>query len=105
MTRNCKSLLMLLALTGFIAGCSVQGEVTDMTQKITIIQAGNLAGFVASAKQGETTFGGYKVYSASGLTTTNSPTPGIYQKTSGGYKVYTTVQGNNSSETISVHIE
>ena len=99
MTRNYKSLIMLLALSGFIAGCSVQGEITDMTQKITTIQAGNLGAFVASSSQGETTSGGYKVFSSSGHTTS-----GVYQ-TSGGYKVFSTVQGNNSSETITVTIQ
>jgi hypothetical protein len=85
--------LAVLLLPFLLAACSVEGDINDMTLRSTVIRAGTSTGIVSSSKQAETTAGGYKVSSSSGHTTT-----GIYQQTASGYKVYSTIQGNNVSE-------
>ena len=99
MKPNTNKLLMLMATAAFMMGCSVQGEITDLTQKTIKLKAGNATGFLSTSKQAEVTGGGYKVFSSAGHATS-----GIYQQV-GGYKVYTTLQGNNSSESAVETIE
>lgn len=95
------SKMLAVSLLPFItAACSVEGDVNDMTLRSTAVKAGTATGYLSSSMQAETTAGGYKVSSSSGHTTT-----GIYQQTAGGYKVYSTIQGNNVSESTVIVVQ
>lgn len=75
-------------------GCSVQGEITDITQRNLVPRLGQQMGFVSSANQNETA-SGYKVSSSVG----HWHGGGTMEEVN-GYKVYTTVQGNLAAETM-----
>lgn len=82
---------MLLAFTA--VGCSVQGEITDMTKRTLVPRLGQQMGFVSGANQNETV-SGYKVSSSVGHWST-----GMSEEVN-GYKVYSTIQGNLAAETM-----
>jgi hypothetical protein len=100
MTRDCKSVLLLIALAGFVSACSVQGEISDTRKTKTITVAGQAAEFVSSSTQGETTAGGYKVFSSTGNRIAPATGNSLVETTAGGYVVYVSVQGNNSTESV-----
>lgn len=86
---------MALLFVGSAVGCSVQGEITDITKRVTVPRLGQQMGFVSSANQNEIV-SGYKISSSVGHW---SGGDGTYEEVS-GYKVYSTVQGNLAAETM-----
>lgn len=84
-----------LALSVFTAGCSVDGEITDATNRTTVPRMAALSGLIPGAQHNVKTPQGYNVSASVG-----SPFSGPAEAvTSGGYKVYSNVQGNINAET------
>jgi len=77
--------LALLTLTA----CSMDASLMDISKDILTLGRGELRGFISSSTQNEKTASGYKVQSSSG-----DYSDKIEETTSGGYKVYISVQGN-----------
>jgi hypothetical protein len=85
----------VLALTAFVSGCSVDGDITDETRRVTMPRMAPLSGLIPGAQHNIKTAAGYNVSASVG-----SPfdAPAVVT-TSGGYKVYSNVQGNINAET------
>ena len=82
-------LLALLGAPLLLSGCSMEAALISLQNKSLIVSRGQLTGFVSSSVQNEKTVSGYKVQSSSG-----DYSDKIEETTSGGYKVYISVQGN-----------
>lgn len=87
-------ILAVLFLAGSVLGCSVQGEITDLTKRTMVPKLGQQMGFVSGANQNETV-SGYKISSSVGHWSRGGKGEEV-----NGYKVYTTVQGNLTAETM-----
>ena len=83
---------LLGASTVLLRGCSMDAALISLQNNNLIISRGQLAGFISSSVQNEKTAAGYKVQSSSGEYSNK-----VEETTSGGYKVYISVQGNNIS--------
>jgi hypothetical protein len=88
------SLISLGALSVLIAGCSSSGDITDLRTKLQKPTLGQQTGLISGSMQNFTSPQGYKVSASLG-----SWTEGVQQKTSQGYTVYSSVEGNIISET------
>lgn len=77
-----------------MAGCSVDGQITDITVRWKKPVLGQATGIVSAAQQNFVSSGGYKVSSSLG-----NYYKGMEQS-SGGYYVYSSVQGNIAAETM-----
>lgn len=86
---------MALSIAAFTAGCSVDGDITDETKRITLPRMAPLSGLIPGAQHNVKTSQGYSVSASVG-----SPFSGPAEAvTNGGYKVYSNVQGNINAET------
>lgn len=97
MKKNIFLVLAALSLMAVNIGCSSQGDITDISVKAKKYTLGQQSGIVSGSQQNATTSNGYNVSSSVG-----SWSSGIEQATSGGYKVYSSVQGNMASETFNL---
>ncbi len=93
--------VVLLLSSGYLVGCSVDGQITDGTVKTYNPSMAQLTGLVSGSYQKVTTANGYKV-SASLGSIYSEP---VENKTNGGYTVYSSLQGNINSETYSITIQ
>ena len=96
MKQTLKSSHILKATAAFVLvfvtmGCSVQGEITDLTDRISTPNLGQSVG-LASGAQTNMNVNGYKVSASLG-----DYSSGIVQEVN-GYKVYTSVEGNIASD-------
>lgn len=94
LSRTAKILAGLIGLLALAlnVGCSAQGQLDDLTQRTTSRVFGQLTGIVPGSQQNQVV-NGYNISASVG-----AGMSGITQTTSGGYKVYSTVQGNLASE-------
>lgn len=90
--------LLALGLAAFVSGCSVDGDITDETKRVTMPRMAPLSGLIPGAQHNVKTPQGYSV-SASVGSPYSAPAEAV---TSGGYKVYSNVQGNINAETYEV---
>lgn len=81
--------ILLIGGSALLGGCSMDASLIDLRAKNLVITRGQLSGFISSSVQNEKTTSGYKVQSSSG-----SYSDRIEETTSGGYKVFVSVQGN-----------
>jgi len=92
-------LLLALSLIALTTACNVDGNITDLTSRRQENIYTQLTGIVPGAGI-HTTAGSYQVESTIGDTL-----KGIRTTTSGGYTVYSNIQGNNISEGSYTHVE
>lgn len=90
--------IVLLLSSGYLMGCSVDGQITDGTVKVYNPSMAHLSGFISGSYQNVVTASGYKV-SASFGSPYSEP---VENKTNGGYTVYSSLQGNINSETYEI---
>ncbi len=87
--------VLALSIAAFSSGCSVDGDITDETRRTTLPRMAPLSGLIPGAQHNVNTPQGYNVSASVG-----SPFSGPAEAvTSGGYKVYSNVQGNINAET------
>lgn len=86
-------ILGALALLWATVACSVQGEITDLTERTRIPVLGQAVGLVSGAQQ-NIDVNGYKISASVG------DYSGGIEHTVNGYKVFTSVQGNIAAETV-----
>lgn len=95
------SMVAVAAIALLASACSVDGQITDTTKRITKSTSSQLTGISAGSGQTITTSNGYKVSSSVG-----SPYGGdIVTTTTSGYKVYSSLQGNLNAETFQTIVE
>lgn len=91
--------LGLVTAMWMLSACSVDGSITDGTQRVYSPSMGQLTGLVSGSYQNITTSSGYKVSA-----TVGSPfVEPAANKTDTGYTVYSSIQGNINSETYDVY--
>jgi hypothetical protein len=73
-------------------GCSVQGQISDLTEKLDVSTASPTTGIISGSQQ-NMSVSGYNVSVSVGHFS-----GGEIQQSVGGYTVYTTVQGNLISQ-------
>lgn len=83
-------ILLLTLSSAFLAGCSVDGQITDETIITKSYSLGQQTGLAISSQN--ININGYRV--SSSVDHMN----GIHHKSNNGYQVYATVQGNIASE-------
>lgn len=81
-----------MGLSALLSGCSMDAALLDLKNNNLIITRGQLTGFISSSIQNEKTAAGYKVQSSSGEYSNK-----LEETTSGGYRVFISVQGSNIS--------
>ena len=89
-------LKVVLAMLGLVLlnACSVNGNIVDTTTKTTTYTASGYADISSGGVANATTQGGYK-FSA----TIGAPVAAVISTTSGGYTIYSNMQGAASSTT------
>lgn len=87
--------LLSLLLAGLL-GCSVQGQITDLTQKSSVPALSQAMGIVSGAQQNMI------VNSYNVSVTVGDYAGGEIQQTVNSYTIYTSVQGAMSSEANSI---
>jgi hypothetical protein len=88
-----KVVLAMIAML-LLDACSVNGNVVDLTQKTVTTTAGKLQDITSGGHGYMTTSGGYHITGSLGSTMAD-----VVATTSGGYTVYSNVQGAVSSTT------
>ena len=87
-----KLVLAILSLL-FTQACSVNGNVVDLTQSITLMNSAYMAQITSGGSQQKTS-GGYTISSSVGI-----PMASVKQTTNGGYTVFSNFQGGMNSDT------
>lgn len=96
-----KRLLLLASILIGLSACSVEGQITDMTEKTLKPKMGELTGLISGSQQNHLTPEGYRVSSSVG-----APFSGKTDTvTAEGYTIHTNVQGNINSETYDIITE
>lgn len=81
-----------------LSGCAVDGSIMDATERIYNSTMAQIQGLIAGSYQNRRTFTGYNVSASVG---TSYAEPAEHQ-TDGGYRVFSSLQGNINSETYDV---
>jgi hypothetical protein len=91
-----QSVVVFAVLALMLTACSMEASIQSLVPDIGIFKApGQAHGITSGSGQTKTTSSGqYKVSSSVGIVgATNTNTTNLFYKTSGGYKVYGTLQG------------
>jgi hypothetical protein len=88
-------ILLIFAMALGSVGCSLDASLEQISKDVVepLLQKAQLTGFISGSSQGKVTSGGYRVESSTGNYTNK-----LQATTSGGYKVFVSVQGNIVSE-------
>lgn len=95
-------LLVLTIMMLGLSACSLEGQITDMTQRNIITNFGELTGFISGSQQNAVTPEGYKVSASVGAAFSGNTDT---LTTNNAYIVHSNVQGNISSESVIVTAE
>jgi len=106
-TAKLQSVIVFAMLALMLTACSMEASIQSLIPDIGIFKApGQAHGITSGSGQSKKTYntstaavGEYKVSASVGLVGSTSPsTPSNYYTTSGGYKVFGTVQGSIVAE-------
>lgn len=96
-TAKLNSILVFATLALMLSACSMEASIQNLVEDIKILKApGQAHGITSGSGQmkKDLTSGGYKVSASVGVVgATNSVNNSLYLQTSGGYKIYSTIQG------------
>jgi hypothetical protein len=101
-TAKLQSVLVFATLALMLSACSMEASIQSLVEDIKILKApGQAHGITSGSGQAKQTtnistsaVGEYKVSASVGIVgATNTTTNSAYTETTGGYKVYSTLQG------------
>ncbi len=93
-TAKLQSILVFATLALMLSACSMEASIQSLVDNIkTFTAPGQAHGITSGSGQGKVV-GQYKVSTSLGIVgSSNTANNSIYYKTTGGYKVYSTLQG------------